>query len=124
MVTASFIGRLSRTIDLIEKRSQQGRTLQIVTVRCGVDEDTRTSPRCRSNKPGRISSPPSACFSRWAEADFQAWRDQRDWTDRKYAMWERGGCCGERFAADGWCVAKSTWQEFFHPQALGLERHR
>jgi hypothetical protein len=23
-------------------------------------------------------------------ADFQAWRDHRDWTDRKYAMWERG----------------------------------
>jgi hypothetical protein len=22
------------------------------------------------------------------EADFQAWRDQRDWTARKYAMWE------------------------------------
>ncbi|WP_375775971.1 hypothetical protein ACE103_29865 [Bradyrhizobium sp. ma5] len=24
------------------------------------------------------------------EADFQAWRDQRDWTKRKQAMWERG----------------------------------
>jgi hypothetical protein len=24
------------------------------------------------------------------EADYQAWRDQRDWTERKYAMWERG----------------------------------
>jgi hypothetical protein len=24
------------------------------------------------------------------EADFQAWRDQRDWTERKYAMWQRG----------------------------------
>jgi hypothetical protein len=24
------------------------------------------------------------------KADFQAWRDQRDWTARKYAMWERG----------------------------------
>jgi hypothetical protein len=22
-------------------------------------------------------------------ADHQAWRDQRDWTARKYAMWER-----------------------------------
>jgi hypothetical protein len=21
---------------------------------------------------------------------YQAWRDQRDWTERKYAMWERG----------------------------------
>jgi hypothetical protein len=24
------------------------------------------------------------------EADFEAWRDQRDWTARKYAIWERG----------------------------------
>jgi hypothetical protein len=24
------------------------------------------------------------------EADFQEWRDQRDWTARKYAMWKRG----------------------------------
>jgi hypothetical protein len=44
------------------------------------------------------------------EADFQRWRDARDWTAKKYAMWERGellpsqkpsswmGCpCGERF---------------------------
>jgi hypothetical protein len=25
-----------------------------------------------------------------ASADFQAWRDERDWTARKYAMWETG----------------------------------
>jgi hypothetical protein len=31
-------------------------------------------------------------LSKRAEADFQAWRDQRDWTARKYAMWE----CGEK----------------------------
>jgi len=44
------------------------------------------------------------------EADFQEWRDARDWTERKYAMWEAGErlstqkhsslmrCpCGERF---------------------------
>ena len=24
------------------------------------------------------------------EADFQSWRDDRDWHTRKYAMWERG----------------------------------
>jgi hypothetical protein len=24
------------------------------------------------------------------EADFQAWRDQRDWTERKYALWDAG----------------------------------
>jgi hypothetical protein len=45
-----------------------------------------------------------------ADAHFQRWRDARDWTTKKYAMWERGellpsqkpnswmGCpCGERF---------------------------
>jgi hypothetical protein len=29
-------------------------------------------------------------LSNRTEADFQAWRDERDWTERKYAMWERG----------------------------------
>jgi hypothetical protein len=49
-------------------------------------------------------------LSNRTEADFQAWRDARDWTAQKYAMWERGeklpsqipttmmGCpCGARF---------------------------
>jgi hypothetical protein len=52
-------------------------------------------------------------LSRRTEADFQAWRDARDWTARKYAMWERGErmpsqqpgwrmrCpCGETFEPD------------------------
>jgi hypothetical protein len=34
-----------------------------------------------------------AFLSNRTDADFQAWRDQRDWTARKYAMWE----AGERF---------------------------
>jgi hypothetical protein len=29
-------------------------------------------------------------LSNRTEADFQAWRDARVWTARKYAMWERG----------------------------------
>ena len=29
-------------------------------------------------------------LSHRTEADFQAWRDGRDWTERKYAMWEAG----------------------------------
>ena len=29
-------------------------------------------------------------LSKRTEADFQVWRDQRDWTARKYAMWEAG----------------------------------
>jgi hypothetical protein len=29
-------------------------------------------------------------LSKRTPADFQAWRDQQDWTERKYAMWARG----------------------------------
>jgi hypothetical protein len=29
-------------------------------------------------------------LSKRTEADFQAWRDQRDWTARKYALWDAG----------------------------------
>ena len=39
MVTASFISRLSRAVDLIEKRSQQNRPWKVVTVRRGFRED-------------------------------------------------------------------------------------
>ena len=35
MVTASFISRLSRAVDLIEQRSQQNRPWKVVTVRRG-----------------------------------------------------------------------------------------
>ena len=39
MVTASFISRLSRAVDLIEKRSQQNRSWKVVAVRRGYKED-------------------------------------------------------------------------------------
>jgi hypothetical protein len=29
-------------------------------------------------------------LSKQTEADFQAWRGQRDWTERKYALWDAG----------------------------------
>ena len=29
-------------------------------------------------------------LSKRTDADFQAWRDQRDWTARKYALWDAG----------------------------------
>ena len=39
MVTASFISRLSRAVDLIENRGQQDRPLKVVQVRRGYPED-------------------------------------------------------------------------------------
>ena len=39
MVTASFISRLSRAVDLIEQRSQQNRPWKVVKVRRGYKED-------------------------------------------------------------------------------------
>ena len=38
MVTASFINRLSRAVDLIEQRSQRNRPLKVVKVRRGYEE--------------------------------------------------------------------------------------
>jgi hypothetical protein len=29
-------------------------------------------------------------LSNRTEADFQTWRDERDWTERKYALWDAG----------------------------------
>ena len=39
MVTASFISRLSRAVNLIEKRLEQSRPLKVVKVRRGFHED-------------------------------------------------------------------------------------
>jgi hypothetical protein len=32
----------------------------------------------------------ASVLSKRTEADFEAWRAQRDWTERKYAMWQAG----------------------------------
>jgi hypothetical protein len=41
-------------------------------------------PRADFERPWRVF------LSKRTEADFQAWRDQRDWTARKYALWDAG----------------------------------
>lgn len=42
-------------------------------------------------RPAPILRAPGGCFCRSAlRADFQTWRDQRDWTARKYALWDAG----------------------------------
>jgi hypothetical protein len=41
--------------------------------------------------PGRFRGRVARAFlSKRTEADFEEWRHNRDWTARKYAMWERG----------------------------------
>jgi hypothetical protein len=49
----------------------------------------RAAPHRVSRQPERPFSPPGACSCR-TEADFQEWRDQRDWKARKYALWGAG----------------------------------
>ena len=45
-------------------------------------------------RPSTKHAPTSVAWRKFSakrtEADYQAWRDQRDWTARKYAMWDRG----------------------------------
>jgi hypothetical protein len=94
-----------------------------IAIRTGIPHDTDPWEWCCGFYPG---SRPRECTSGTAEtfdearadfeeawrvflsnrtdADVQAWRDQRDWTERKYAMWTRGErnslmkCpCGETF---------------------------
>ena len=43
MVTASFINRLSRAVDVLEHRSEQGRPFKVVKVRRGYEEDPDTA---------------------------------------------------------------------------------
>jgi hypothetical protein len=41
-------------------------------------------------------------LSKRTATDFQAWRDQRDWTARKYALWD----AGERLPPNEWELGK------------------
>src|SRR5262249_50195124 len=64
--------------------------------RCGFYPGSRPG-ECTSGTAATFGAARAAFETAWrvflskrTEADFQAWRDQRDWTERKYAMWERG----------------------------------
>jgi hypothetical protein len=80
-----------------------------LAIRTGNPHDTEPWEwRCGfypGSRPGECSSGTSASFeearadfetagqaflSKRTEADFQAWRAQRDWTARKYALWDAG----------------------------------
>jgi hypothetical protein len=52
---------------------------------------------CRSGTAASLAEARAGFEEAWkvllaarTEADFQAWRDQRDWTVRKYALWNAG----------------------------------
>jgi hypothetical protein len=80
-----------------------------ITERVGNPHDTdQWAWRCGfypGSDPGECTSGTAASFdearadfgrawkvflSKRTEADFQAWRYQRDWTERKYALWDAG----------------------------------
>ncbi|MCP2214234.1 hypothetical protein AB7M42_008787 [Bradyrhizobium diazoefficiens] len=64
--------------------------------RCGFYPGSRPG-ECTSGTSASFESARAAFSAAWAvflsnraEADFEEWRQQRDWTARKYAAWERG----------------------------------
>jgi hypothetical protein len=83
---------------------------QVLIGSCCPVPDLKVNSWLRKNRrpgsgPGEITNGTSAIFdgareqferawrvflAKRTEADFEEWRDQRDWTARKYAIWERG----------------------------------
>jgi hypothetical protein len=57
------------------------------SIRARIRANIRAVPPPRLTRPAPISR---VFLSNRTEADFQAWRDARDWTAWRYAMWERG----------------------------------
>jgi hypothetical protein len=64
--------------------------------RCGFYPGSHPG-ECRSGTAARFDEARTAFEAAWklflsnrTEADFQEWRDQRDWTTRKYARWDTG----------------------------------
>lgn len=64
--------------------------------RCGFYPGSRPG-ECTSGTAASFESARAAFSTAWTvflfnrtEADFKDWRQQRDWTARKYAAWERG----------------------------------
>jgi hypothetical protein len=59
----------------------------------GSDPGEQTSGTASSFNQGRFDFERAwhVFSAKRTEADYQAWRDQRDWTERKYARWKHGG---------------------------------
>jgi hypothetical protein len=65
--------------------------------RCGFYPGSRPG-ECTSGTAATFESARAAFLAEWTvflsrrtEADFKEWREERDWTARKYAAWARGG---------------------------------
>jgi hypothetical protein len=56
-------------------------------------------------------------LSKRTEADFRAWRDQRDWTAEKYRRFDRGERMPHNWRASGECLACLTGHLFGHGPA-------
>ena len=64
--------------------------------RCGFYPGSEPA-ECRSGTAASLDEARAGFEAAWrvflsnrTEADFQEWRDQRDWTTRKYALWDVG----------------------------------
>jgi hypothetical protein len=64
-------------------------------------------------------APLPRCSSNRTEADFQAWRDERDWTAEKYRRFDRG----ERMPPDWRASADRGWNRRFD-EPIPLPRGR
>jgi hypothetical protein len=61
------------------------------SIPAAIPANARTAPRPRSPRPAPTSRQRGGYFCQnRTEADFQAWRDQRDWTAEKYRRFDRG----------------------------------
>jgi hypothetical protein len=61
-------------------------------------------------------------LSKRTEADFQAWRDQRDWTARKHALWDAGKLWIGQTVQSFYEVPLRRGVRHAWPQASGLAR--
>jgi hypothetical protein len=80
------------------------------SIPAAIPANARTAPRPRSPRPAPTSRQRGGYFCQnRTEADFQAWRDQRDWTAEKYRRFDRG----ERMPPDLRRVADRGWKRRF-----------
>jgi hypothetical protein len=90
---ARLLGRRARRHDppsALEFRITKTRGAELVaSILAAIRENAQTAPRRPSTKPAKTSKQRGECSLEGTEADFQAWRDQREWTAEKYRRFDR-----------------------------------